>query len=184
MAIASIAQTNAVTPASRPPRVGDARRPDVGQIEAALRRLGREVDERDGRSAGKLGALRKPGGKIAAAAPGHARQAAAQLVSQLFFAPLLAEMRKLPLGRRFGHGGRMESAFGEQLDLRIADAVAASDAGGLTTQLAARLQPRGKGYAGNVARPPPAVLGRTAGNGVPRAAWTMQLLQSQPGGAS
>jgi len=59
--------------------------------------------------------------------------------SQLFFAPLLAEMRKLPFGRKFASAGRTEEIFGEQLDLRIADSVAAN-CGGLTRQLIERLQ--------------------------------------------
>ena len=61
------------------------------------------------------------------------------LAALLFFAPLLAEMRKLPFGRKFASGGRTEEIFGEQLDLRIADSVAAN-CGGLTRQLIERLQ--------------------------------------------
>ena len=60
------------------------------------------------------------------------------LTSQMFFAPMLAEMRKLPFGKQFGHGGRMEDAFGEQLDMRIADSVARSDRG-LTAEIARKL---------------------------------------------
>lgn len=56
--------------------------------------------------------------------PEKSRYAAAQLVSQLFFAPLLAEMRKLPFGRALGIGGRTEEAFAEQLDLHLADRAA------------------------------------------------------------
>ncbi len=56
--------------------------------------------------------------------PDKARYAAAQLASQLFFAPLLAEMRKLPFGRELAVGGRMEEAFAEQLDLHLADKAA------------------------------------------------------------
>jgi hypothetical protein len=65
-------------------------------------------------------------------------EAASLLTSQLFFAPLLAEMRKLPFGKELGYGGRMEEAFGEQLDLHLADTVARSDRG-FTAQLAGRL---------------------------------------------
>lgn len=86
----------------------------------------------------KFGAWRRLGRKPDARDPHLAREAAALMTSQLFFAPLLAEMRKLPFGKRFGHGGRMEEAFGEQLDLRIADAVARSDQA-FTAQLAERL---------------------------------------------
>jgi len=88
----------------------------------------------------KFGALRRLGRPVNAQDPRTAREAAALLTSQLFFAPVLAEMRQLPFGREFGHGGRMEEAFGEQLDQRIADAVARSDRG-LTAYLAERLSP-------------------------------------------
>ena len=52
------------------------------------------------------------------------RQTAAQFTSELFFAPLLAEVRKFPFGRDVATGGQTESIFGEQLDQRVADAVA------------------------------------------------------------
>ena len=91
----------------------------------------------------KLGALRSLGRKLDAQDPRLVREAAALLTSQLFFAPLLAEMRKLPFGKRLGHGGRMEEVFGEQLDLHIADAVARSDRG-FTGQLAERLASSGR----------------------------------------
>jgi Rod binding domain-containing protein len=70
--------------------------------------------------------------------PQIARQAATQLLSELFFKPLLAEMRKFPLGRDVLHGGQMEDAFGQQLDQRMADAVAGS-ASGLADQLLQQL---------------------------------------------
>ncbi|MFO0839419.1 MAG: hypothetical protein U1D55_12950 [Phycisphaerae bacterium] len=70
---------------------------------------------------------------------GKAREAAAQAVSQLFFAPLLAEMRKLPFGTKFGNGGRGEEVFGEQLDLRLADLASRSSGNNLTALLAQRL---------------------------------------------
>ena len=84
--------------------------------------------------------------------PQVVREAATLMVSQLFFAPMLAEMREFPFGKEFGHGGRMEEAFGEQLDQHVADAVAHSDRG-FTSQLAERLsRARGSGSA-NVAGP-------------------------------
>jgi len=85
-----------------------------------------------------LGTWRKLGRAVDAHDPRQVREAAARLTSQLFFAPLLAEMRKLPFGRELGTGGRTEEVFGEQLDLRIADAVARRDRG-LTSQIADRL---------------------------------------------
>ena len=115
-----------------------------------------------------LAALLAAGRKLDANDPKLVRQAAAQIVSQLFFAPLLAEMRKLPFGHKFASGGRTEEIFGEQLDLRIADSVAAN-CGGLTRQLIERLQrndaewssPRGReGEA--PAEPPVAACGSPA----------------------
>ncbi len=67
------------------------------------------------------------------------RLIAAQLVSTLFYAPLLSEMRKFSIGEKFASGGRTEEIFGEQLDRHIADAVAAADRGGLTDLLARQI---------------------------------------------
>lgn len=67
------------------------------------------------------------------------RLVAAQLVSTLFYAPLLSEMRKFSIGEKFASGGRTEEIFGEQLDRHIADAVAAADRGGLTDLLARQI---------------------------------------------
>jgi Rod binding domain-containing protein len=86
-----------------------------------------------------MNALRELHRPIAAKDERQARRAASDLVSQLFFAPLLAEMRKSPFGTKFGGGGRGEEVFGEQLDLRIADTAAAADSSGLVKQLAAKL---------------------------------------------
>ncbi len=71
------------------------------------------------------------------------RQAATQLVAQLFFAPLLAEMRKNPLKADFASGGRGEEVFGEQLDLRLADIVAGAASNRLTRQIERELTPGG-----------------------------------------
>jgi hypothetical protein len=104
----------AVTPVHNSTLPGDA---SGTRALAAWRALGRQPDAQD---------------------PRVAREAASLLTSQLFFAPLLAEMRRLPFGKEIGYGGRMEDAFGEQLDMRIADAVARSDPS-LTAQLAEKL---------------------------------------------
>ena len=98
--------------------VAAAGRPGDTRTLAALLAVGRRLDPDD---------------------PKLARQAASKTVAQLFFAPLLAEMRKLPFGREFATGGRTEEIFGEQLDLRIADSVAAAEYSGLTRQLADKL---------------------------------------------
>ena len=78
-----------------------------------------------------------------AAAADRTEETAAKLLSQLFFAPLLAEARKNPFGAKFANGGRTEAIFGEQLDIRVADAVAGSGAGGVTAQIAKQLTSRG-----------------------------------------
>jgi hypothetical protein len=75
-------------------------------------------------SAAALRTLVGLGRTIDAHDPAVARQAAGQLVSELFFKPLLAEMRQFPLGRELATGGYTESVFGEQLDQRLADAAA------------------------------------------------------------
>lgn len=71
-----------------------------------------------------LNAMTGVGRKIDAGDPRQTRHAAVQLVSQVFFAPMLQEMRELPFGKEIGHGGRMEEAFGQQFDQRVADSVA------------------------------------------------------------
>lgn len=64
--------------------------------------------------------------------PRTVQQTATGLASNLFFAPMLEEMRRLPFGGAVGGGGREEQVFGPQLDQRIADSVAGANAGGLT----------------------------------------------------
>lgn len=71
--------------------------------------------------------LSELGRKVDESAPELPQQAAAQLLSELFFAPLLTEMRKFPFGRELATGGQVESIFGQHLDQRIADTVAGCD---------------------------------------------------------
>jgi len=73
-----------------------------------------------------LRTMRELGRLVDAQDPRVVRQAATQMLSELFFSPMLAEMRKFPFGRELATGGRMEAAFGEQLDQRLADTVAGS----------------------------------------------------------
>lgn len=89
-------------------------------------------------AARKLAALTRMGRQLDAADPRVVRQAATQLVSQLFFAPMLAEVRKSSFGEKFASGGRGEEIFGEQLDQRLADVVASNEHG-LTRQIVERL---------------------------------------------
>ena len=72
--------------------------------------------------------------------PALTQQAAAQLLSELFYKPMLTEIRSFPFGRSLG-GGFTEDTFGQQLDQHIADTVAASDPA-LVQQIACRLQKR------------------------------------------
>jgi hypothetical protein len=74
--------------------------------------------------------------------PAVIRQAATQFLTELFFAPLLAEARQFPLGGELADGGRTEAIFGEQLDQRVADTVVASDRG-LVEQMVRRLTQTG-----------------------------------------
>lgn len=104
--------------------------------------MGRRVDARSFirmmRSAG-LTASDLTSGVGSDASAEDPRLVAAQLVSTLFYAPLLSEMRKFSIGEKFASGGRTEEIFGEQLDRHIADAAAAADHGGLTDLLVRQL---------------------------------------------
>ena len=71
--------------------------------------------------------------------PAVVKQVATQFLSQLFFAPLLADAREFPLGRDLATGGRTESVFGEQLDQRVADSIAAANPG-LVQQMVHQLE--------------------------------------------
>lgn len=73
--------------------------------------------------------LQAMGRKLDAQDPAVVQQTAVQMLSETFFAPMLAEMRQFPFGENLASGGQTESIFGEQLDRRIADQVAASNPG-------------------------------------------------------
>jgi Rod binding domain-containing protein len=66
--------------------------------------------------------------------PAVGREAANGMLSELFFAPLLEEMRRFPFGRDLATGGQTEEIFGQRLDQQVADAVAATSPG-LTEQM-------------------------------------------------
>ncbi len=80
-------------------------------------------------SARALRTLLAAGRKLDVRDPAVAKQVAAQFLSELFFAPLLAEARQFPLGRELATGGRTEAIFGQQLDQQLGDGVAATDRG-------------------------------------------------------
>ena len=101
-----------------------------------------------GRTTGRMAAARAAqptlqtlGRRLDPHDPAVIQQAAGQLASELFFAPLLAEMRQFPFGQKLANGGQMEAAFGEQLDQRLADQVAASDQA-LLKQIVRQLAPQ------------------------------------------
>jgi Rod binding domain-containing protein len=71
--------------------------------------------------------------------PAVVRHTCAQFVSELFFKPLLAELRAGSLAAPFADGGQTEAIFGQLLDERIADTVATSQRGGLVEQLVRHL---------------------------------------------
>lgn len=117
-----------------PDRIGPGRSRRLG----ALRKLGRAAAAHGADGSRFQRTLAQLGRRMAPTDKASARQAAAMLVSQLFFVPLLAQMRAFPIGGRVGGGGRGEEVFGEQLDQRIADIVA-RNAPGLTTQIESKL---------------------------------------------
>lgn len=92
--------------------------------------------------ANELAAWRGLGRSVVARDPRLVRDAAGKLLADLFFAPLLAEVRRASKGSRFG-GGRGEEIFGQQLDQRMADTIAASAATGLRTAIERKLTPGG-----------------------------------------
>ena len=94
------------------------------------------------KSISAIGATSSAAVGFAKPAANRYREAAEQLVSQLFYQPVLGTMRDSPFGGKFGNGGRMESAFGEQLDMRIADVAARADRSGLIDQVARKITPR------------------------------------------
>jgi hypothetical protein len=102
--------------------------------------------------------LAATGRKLDVQDPAVVQRTAAQFVSELFFAPALAEVRAFPLHGNLADGGRTEAIFGEQLDQQIADRVAAASPR-LVNDMARRLQPRDQ----------------NAAPGTDRVAWPVQM---------
>jgi hypothetical protein len=113
----------------------------VSQVTASRVTDGTSPSAAAALSSRELRALQAAGRKLDAHDPAVVRQVASQLLTELFFGPLLAEMRRFPFGREVGSGGQTEAVFGEQLDQRIADHVAAADQGTLK-QITRRLEPK------------------------------------------
>lgn len=135
-----VADLQVSPPLVRKPGAAERYRAETApRARAMLKALGRVNDAQDSRSP---------------------RMVAEALSSQLFFGPLLEEMRKSPFGQGFGSGGRGEEVFGEQLDNQLADAVASRTAGGfvekIAKELAARQQATEKARAGGDSAKKPA----------------------------
>ena len=122
--------------------------------------------------AANLATWRALGRKLDAQDPRVVRQAATQMLSEVFFGPLLAQMREFPLGRDLAVGGRTEAAFGQQLDQRLADTVAGSS----TALMQQVLERMGGGRNSKVQQ----ATSKTAGGAVlSGAAWWPAAVQSQ-----
>src|SRR5262249_28128322 len=85
--------------------------------------------------------LRALGRRVNPHDPEQAHQTAQAMVGDMFFAPMLEEMRKLPFGKKISFGGRGEEAFGEQLDQLLAQKGAQRDQSGLVKQIAHKILP-------------------------------------------
>lgn len=120
-----------------------------------------------GTSAATLRAAVEMGRPLQADDPAAVEQAAAQMLSELFFKPMLAEMRKFPFGRDLATGGHAEAVFGQRLDEQVADKVARG-ANGLTRQIVRELQRPATDTANNAQSQP-----LSAGAG--RAHWTAAM---------
>ena len=82
------------------------------------------------------------GRRVDSSDPAVRAQAASRLTSELFFKPILAEMRKFPFGREMLTDGWAGSAFDERLDERLAGAGSGASAG-LINRIAGDLNPAG-----------------------------------------
>lgn len=84
---------------------------------------------------GTLALLQAIGRSPDARDPALLEQTAARLVSELFFKPLLSELRGATGGAPFVGGGQAEAVFGTRLDEQLADAAALSGCNGLVRQM-------------------------------------------------
>ena len=78
-------------------------------------------------SPAQLRTLEAAGRKLDTHDPAVVRQTATQFLSELFFAPLLAQARESPLGGDLASGGQTAAIFGQRLDQYLADSVAGAD---------------------------------------------------------
>lgn len=104
--------------------------------------------------------------------PATVEQTAAQMLSELFFKPMLEEMRKFPFGRELATGGQTEAVFGQRLDERVADQVAHRTPG-LIRQLVHQLE-KPAPDAAPPARPQPPDAGAQ------RSYWPAELRANSP----
>ncbi|MBL8880377.1 MAG: hypothetical protein JNG88_14790, partial [Phycisphaerales bacterium] len=79
----------------------------VKQIAQTQPALAGTAQRAAGPKPGEFAALAKLGRKLPEGDEALARQAAANLLTELFFHPVLSEMRKFPFGAKFATGGRV-----------------------------------------------------------------------------
>lgn len=72
---------------------------------------------------------------------GQLADAADQLVSTAFVLPLLSQVRDSPFKTEMFSGGRAEEAFGQQLDVILADRITASSNFGITQAMVRSFSP-------------------------------------------
>lgn len=89
-----------------------------------------------------------PGGLSAAAtARARLRQAADELVGEVFYGTLLRQMRASPMKGKYGHGGRGEEVFQAQLDQQLATRAGRARGGTVADALVARFERRAQAVA-------------------------------------
>ena len=162
MSVSAVQPVSAHTASIGTRSVSEGRPSGLGRREiAVLRAMGRSPDPHD---------------------PATIRDAAARMVSELFFVPTLAQMREFPFGNEFGHGGWGEAVFAEHLHQRIADAVATAERGGLVDQLARRLEQIAGGRHGreDAAMPPDGATNVPAGATNAAVSWLTHQQAYQP----
>jgi Rod binding domain-containing protein len=119
----------------------------TGTAQLGVRPAADRAADNPGRTRDRLRLTEALGRKLDAQDPAVVREIAARFVAELFFKPLLAEMRAFPFGRELATGGQTESAFGQILDEHVADTVAASDPG-ITADVIRHFEARARRQAG------------------------------------
>jgi len=90
-------------------------------------------------------------------------EAAQQLVSSAFVAPLLAHAREIAKQNDMFYGGSTEDLFGQRMDQMLADKIVASSRFPMVDAVYREITTRGRGWRGDAAQP--AVGGRVNTHG-------------------